>query len=48
MSKLKVGDPTRDASDLGPMSREDLRDQLHEQVFLVKLFSGVCHSIYLI
>ncbi|PHR90648.1 MAG: succinate-semialdehyde dehydrogenase [Leeuwenhoekiella sp.] len=32
MSKLKLGDPTDDASDLGPMAREDLRDQLHEQV----------------
>jgi len=30
--RLKVGDPTDDATDLGPMAREDLRDELHEQV----------------
>jgi succinate-semialdehyde dehydrogenase/glutarate-semialdehyde dehydrogenase len=32
MSALKVGDPTDDASDIGPMAREDLRDDLHAQV----------------
>lgn len=29
---LKVGDPTRSETNLGPMAREDLRDELHEQV----------------
>lgn len=32
MKSLKYGDPNDDASDLGPMAREDLRDELHEQV----------------
>ncbi len=32
MRNLKYGDPTSDDSDLGPMAREDLRDELHEQV----------------
>ncbi|GAA4321451.1 NAD-dependent succinate-semialdehyde dehydrogenase [Pontixanthobacter gangjinensis] len=32
MSKVKAGDPTKEDSDIGPMAREDLRDQLHEQV----------------
>ncbi|MCW8093279.1 NAD-dependent succinate-semialdehyde dehydrogenase [Alteromonas sp. ASW11-130] len=30
--KLKMGDPTRDDTDIGPMAREDLRDELHKQV----------------
>ncbi|NVK58237.1 MAG: NAD-dependent succinate-semialdehyde dehydrogenase [Alteromonadaceae bacterium] len=29
---LRVGDPTAENTDLGPMARKDLRDELHEQV----------------
>ena len=29
---MKVGDPTNENTDLGPMARKDLRDELHEQV----------------
>lgn len=32
MSALIHGDPTDKGSDIGPMAREDLRDELHEQV----------------
>ena len=32
MSDLKLGDPKDDATDLGPMAREDLREKLHKQV----------------
>jgi len=32
MKNLKAGDPTSEDSDLGPMARKDLRDDLHEQV----------------
>ncbi|HIG73878.1 MAG TPA: NAD-dependent succinate-semialdehyde dehydrogenase [Bacteroidetes bacterium] len=32
MAALRLGDPTDDATDLGPLAREDLRDGLHEQV----------------
>ena len=32
MSKIKAGDPTKDDSDIGPMARKDLREELHEQV----------------
>ncbi|MGO4911840.1 NAD-dependent succinate-semialdehyde dehydrogenase [Leeuwenhoekiella sp. W20_SRS_FM14] len=32
MSALKVGDPTDDSNDMGPMARKDLREKLHEQV----------------
>ena len=32
MATKKMGDPMDDASDLGPMARADLRDELHEQV----------------
>jgi succinate-semialdehyde dehydrogenase/glutarate-semialdehyde dehydrogenase len=30
--KLMVGDPSKEGTDLGPMAREDLRDELHDQV----------------
>ena len=32
MAAKNVGDPTDDASDLGPMARSDLREELHDQV----------------
>jgi succinate-semialdehyde dehydrogenase/glutarate-semialdehyde dehydrogenase len=32
VSALKVGDPMDESSQLGPMARADLRDELHEQV----------------
>ena len=32
MQQLKLGDPTREGTDMGPMARKDLRDDLHEQV----------------
>jgi len=32
MKNIKAGDPTSEESDLGPMARKDLRDELHEQV----------------
>ncbi|WP_179344975.1 NAD-dependent succinate-semialdehyde dehydrogenase [Winogradskyella ursingii] len=32
MSDIKIGDPTKESSDMGPMAREDLREKLHEQV----------------
>jgi len=32
MGAQKVGDPFEPSTDIGPMAREDLRDQLHEQV----------------
>ncbi len=32
MKALKAGDPSEEESDIGPMAREDLRDDLHEQV----------------
>ena len=31
-SKLKLGDPNDEATTLGPMARQDLRDELHKQV----------------
>jgi succinate-semialdehyde dehydrogenase/glutarate-semialdehyde dehydrogenase len=32
LETIEVGDPNDEATDLGPMAREDLRDDLHEQV----------------
>ena len=32
MKAVRAGDPTKDDSDIGPMAREDLRDDLHDQV----------------
>lgn len=32
MAKLKMGDPSLQATDIGPIARADLRDQLHRQV----------------
>ncbi|GGW81560.1 NAD-dependent succinate-semialdehyde dehydrogenase [Salegentibacter mishustinae] len=32
MKNLNAGDPTSEDSDLGPMARKDLREELHEQV----------------
>ena len=32
MGDVKLGDPTQDDTDLGPMARADLRDTLHDQV----------------
>lgn len=32
MSALTLGDPNDEATDLGPMARKDLRDELHQQV----------------
>lgn len=32
MKNLKAGDPTSEESDLGPMARKDLREELHGQV----------------
>jgi len=31
-SKLKLGDPNEESTTLGPMARQDLRDELHKQV----------------
>ena len=39
MSNIKMGDPNKDTTDLGPMAREDLRDELHKQV-LQSISSG--------
>ena len=32
MSAIKLGDPTEEDTDLGPMARKDLRETLHDQV----------------
>ncbi|HKK46063.1 MAG TPA: NAD-dependent succinate-semialdehyde dehydrogenase [Balneolaceae bacterium] len=34
MKAKKIGDPFESVTDIGPMAREDLRDQLHDQVQL--------------
>ena len=32
LKSRNVGDPTKETTDIGPMAREDLRDELHRQV----------------
>lgn len=32
MKNIKLGDPTKEETELGPMAREDLRKEIHEQV----------------
>ncbi len=32
MARLKLGDPREETTDIGPLAREDLRDNLHRQV----------------
>jgi succinate-semialdehyde dehydrogenase/glutarate-semialdehyde dehydrogenase len=32
LSRLKVGDPREESTDIGPMARDDLRENLHRQV----------------
>ncbi|MCM4159230.1 NAD-dependent succinate-semialdehyde dehydrogenase [Antarcticibacterium flavum] len=32
MSEVKMGDPNKESTQLGPLARKDLRDDLHEQV----------------
>lgn len=32
LAKLRVGDPTREETDIGPVARSDLREELHRQV----------------
>ena len=32
LGRLKLGDPREESTDVGPIARSDLRDQLHEQV----------------
>ena len=32
MKQMKMGDPLDEANDIGPQAREDLRDDLHQQV----------------
>ena len=43
MKTKKVGDPFQDETDIGPMAREDLRDQLHEQVQKSVQQGAQCH-----
>jgi len=43
MQQLTVGDPLRRETDVGPLAREDLREQLHEQLRkTVKLGGRLC------
>ena len=53
MKSLKMGDPMKEDTDVGPMSRKDLRDNTHEYVLKAfgdgaKLLCGKSHKIYLI
>ena len=32
LSKLRMGDPTNEETDVGPLARKDLKDDLHEQL----------------
>src|SRR5699024_5433541 len=32
MGNIKIGDPMDESTELGPMARKDLRDELHQQV----------------
>jgi succinate-semialdehyde dehydrogenase/glutarate-semialdehyde dehydrogenase len=42
LADLTVGDPTDPATDIGPMAREDLRDELHEQITESVEMGAVC------
>ncbi|MEQ9314229.1 MAG: NAD-dependent succinate-semialdehyde dehydrogenase, partial [Henriciella sp.] len=42
MSKLKVGDPAKDDTDVGPIARPDLRDELDRQVQKTKKEGAIC------
>ncbi len=32
LEKMKIGNPTEEGTDIGPLARKDLRDELHQQV----------------
>lgn len=36
MERLKVGDPMNETTDVGPLARKDLRDEIHDQVVRAK------------
>ncbi|MGB3627271.1 MAG: aldehyde dehydrogenase family protein, partial [Henriciella sp.] len=42
MSKLKVGDPTSEDTDVGPIARADLREELHRQIKSTIEHGGTC------
>lgn len=42
MAALKVGDPTREETDIGPIARADLRDNLHRQVSVTMAAGANC------
>jgi succinate-semialdehyde dehydrogenase / glutarate-semialdehyde dehydrogenase len=44
MSRLRVGDPMRRETDVGPLARRDLRDVLHEQVERSKTMGAVVRT----